>query len=899
MIKKILLALFLGILLTIFYAQQDQWVHTHIVQLLQQISRDSLQGSFECTIESINFFSPSIIFSHVKMKSNSDKQWSWECKKLEIHGSWLQLFFKGIMDQHIVMEDFECITHTENCQFSIMEHIQCMMKQTPNFFTTQIKSAFYKNGTLTVLDNSNNISATILFNSSSLRVKNQIKTTMSISDGSCRHHENKIIEKYTADLSFITEYKKEGLDINMHIAGNFIVPQLKQQGICYITGGYQSEHARFSIRNAYNSLVIDPIIVTKSEIRINAQLPLWYCASFFIPSCSDQIKSGIAHFSIKINPYNGNKIDGHLMIEDFKTKQMHMCDISKIIFSHQEEEWKFRLLINRYNQELKGAGYWNKTTQKGDISLKNSTDLFVKAFTHWRIKHNNFCLHATIDDNAIEGSCTAQITNSLNSVNHIINSNFSHHNGIITTTGTLDNNSFYLQAKVSPELNINTCTYKNEEGIELVNIHTKKNNIDASIGFPIIKSLLHSYCNYDAQGEGTLNVSAMFSPTTINADLRLQNATIRLGHTYNFIDGLTAHCTYNIQNNSCIFYQTTISLHTGAVNCLYATLHFNEKGSLVFAHAPLIFNHCLFNIKKDLFAIVSGSLFFSQTKNLPGNITGSIIIDKGCLKENLFSGVIQKQLFSYTHSIFSLPNIPIQCNIDIMTKSPITVDTGFFKTNAHAQLTMQKYTHEPSISGAIILQSGTLNFPYKPLYITKGRINFIPEQLFDPLIELVARNKIKKYDVSLQVEGSLLNHHIALDANPALSEEQIIGLLLIGSEEQSLNTMMPALLAQNLKNFIFTHNQASFFDKYFKPLLGSFNINLVPSFSDQTGRGGLRGAVEITVNDRWRAFIQKNFSLTEDTKFELEFLLSDDITLRAIRDERRDLGGEIEMRWKF
>ena len=58
-------------------------------------------------------------------------------------------------------------------------------------------------------------------------------------------------------------------------------------------------------------------------------------------------------------------------------------------------------------------------------------------------------------------------------------------------------------------------------------------------------------------------------------------------------------------------------------------------------------------------------------------------------------------------------------------------------------------------------------------------------------------------------------------------------------------------------------------------------------------------ALEITIDDRWRAVIQKNFSLTEDTKFELEFLLSDDITLRAIRDERRDLGGEVEMRWKF
>ena len=77
------------------------------------------------------------------------------------------------------------------------------------------------------------------------------------------------------------------------------------------------------------------------------------------------------------------------------------------------------------------------------------------------------------------------------------------------------------------------------------------------------------------------------------------------------------------------------------------------------------------------------------------------------------------------------------------------------------------------------------------------------------------------------------------------------------------------------------------------------NVNLKPNFSDQSGRGGLRGTLEIVVNDRWRALIEKNFSLTEDTHFELEYILSDDITFRIIRDERRDVGGEVEMKWKF
>jgi hypothetical protein len=169
------------------------------------------------------------------------------------------------------------------------------------------------------------------------------------------------------------------------------------------------------------------------------------------------------------------------------------------------------------------------------------------------------------------------------------------------------------------------------------------------------------------------------------------------------------------------------------------------------------------------------------------------------------------------------------------------------------------------------------------------------------LIELVAKNKIKKYNVTMHIAGSLSNPHIMLESSPPLTEEQIIGLLLIGSQEESLNIVMPALVMQNVKNLVLGKNErSSTIERSFKKLLFPFkNIHLVPSFTDQTGRGGLRGAVEIDVNDRWRALVQKNFSLTEDTRFELEYLLSDDISVRGFRDERRDLGGEVEMRWKF
>jgi hypothetical protein len=88
--------------------------------------------------------------------------------------------------------------------------------------------------------------------------------------------------------------------------------------------------------------------------------------------------------------------------------------------------------------------------------------------------------------------------------------------------------------------------------------------------------------------------------------------------------------------------------------------------------------------------------------------------------------------------------------------------------------------------------------------------------------------------------------------------------------------------------------------KYLHALFRPFkSVSLVPRLSDQAGRGGVRGALSVEVNDRLRAMIENNVSLPEDTTFEVEYDLSDDTSFRVKRDERGDLGIEGEMRWKF
>ena len=191
-----------------------------------------------------------------------------------------------------------------------------------------------------------------------------------------------------------------------------------------------------------------------------------------------------------------------------------------------------------------------------------------------------------------------------------------------------------------------------------------------------------------------------------------------------------------------------------------------------------------------------------------------------------------------------------------------------------------------------------MHFPAQPLAISRGKITFVPQQTDDPFLELSAQGRIKKYLITITVAGSAQDPHVTLQSVPALSEEQIIMLLLTGSEHESLNVMVPTLVMRNIESIIFGSTHALGLEKssWFSSLK---KIAFVPRFTDQTGRGGLKGALEIEVSKRLRAVLEKNFSLSEDTTVEVEYLVSDDVSLRMTRDERGDMGAEVEMRFKF
>ena len=148
--------------------------------------------------------------------------------------------------------------------------------------------------------------------------------------------------------------------------------------------------------------------------------------------------------------------------------------------------------------------------------------------------------------------------------------------------------------------------------------------------------------------------------------------------------------------------------------------------------------------------------------------------------------------------------------------------------------------------------------------------------------------------------GSIKNPIIRLAAIPSLTEEKIASLLLTGSTKVSLNAIAPTLIIEFIKKQILEHTAPVMQRKSIKSLLKPLkHIKFIPSFTDESGLGGLSGGVELDLGKRLQAKVQKNFNLQDDTEFEINYRISDEFNLQAFKNEQGDIGGQVQMNLKL
>lgn len=890
--KLFFILIFAGIFL-IIVIEEDGWLKQQLEQKITTAFNSSFNCTFTTKVSRIRFFAGSIELTNTHAQDPHGDTWHWHADTITINFSWLKTIINKKLAADITIKNIKLSSLLEGKELAIMPHIKAFI--TPGAITIPFepKRLIIQQGTLTLVNNLPTRTPLLgLQFRSDISMNNGHTLNIVINNGYGLLNAE-IINKLEAHITG-TLHKQ---NTQLNLVGSCNLPQLSTTERCSIQGSFDKSHGTLTLDTPSHSLYgTANLNLSNDTIAITAQTPVAYCAQFIAPQHAQKIKGACSIAGTAKLSDLANSSAATIMLKDMAYGIIKLPDINtKITYNNNNIAGLTQTTINKL-ATIEGAFSFDLATRAGSCRITNTTP--IKLPEEWSIASKGFNLALRVTGSEIEGSYNIRLQHAKEIKKLQGKLAWNPEQLIVQGSGDKFHYDFLAGAKPFWHLEYLDCHLGKELVIAL---KTESPTIWAgTVGYPLIRFILNAL-GLSIPGEGNFTVRGSTSEHNIELSLAMKDGNIRLPYTYNLLQDLTAKLIYNFSSQRFTLDNVNINLHKGSVASSRITGKLDENYTLSYLHVPSLLNNCFFSRKKEFFALFSGALTFEYIAQAAARLTGFVQLDRAHIKSNIFSDEFRKQMFSATASPVAAYGTDLEFDVHVMSRTPLRVKTDFLEAATRINLGLIGSIAQPTITGGIEILNGSFMFPYKPLFIKRGSIYFLPQQLDDPIIDIFAENTIKKYSIRMTVDGSAKSPRISFDATPTLQEEQIVGLLLGGSEDGSLYLALPNSVMSSVENLIFgPADSMSQFQRKLQTLFTPLkNLRITPKFSDQTGRGGLRGALTIDVNDRLRGIIEQNFSLSEDTVIEVEYDISDDTRIRAIKDVRGDLGGEVEGRWKF
>jgi len=886
----------------------------------------------------VNFFTSSLYLKKVTIKPTRPKQFGWQCDECKIHVSPLPLFNHRI-ELYLTFLNTSGHTGYKNGVFDITGHLI-------DIFTTHPTDLF-KIVLKTISMYNINVDAFIHNKTVSLDLPGMLKIsrleepryqkfwdgTCNLTNASMSIDKKPVITNITgasqfyntkkdSDWQFTTDtqckigkrtlrgastentYFIKGLwntdvkqaKISDSIKTIHVLAQQAQNGI-HVTGSLPLDTITHFAHSMKTQDVSDKS-QTKSE-KLSDQL-LGTCTLDLLIAAPDFEFNGTGHLNLTNISYNDKKIPDIALDNIIITTKK----ISALLSAQTAQDAK-----------LSGKATWKFGEETGDLTLTNTEPIPIgklvsSTFQDWMIQPRGLSISANINKNlSCSGDYKIKLLNQASTKKETYLGTYFIHNDGISLSGKNNYGHYVVETSFQPHPHLTTWSYtkRDKKIIDLTTRTKQDTTLTGIIHYSLVKSFLdHSVkrlvwgnnCSFALE----LDQSSF---NTIKGSLRLNDGRFYIPENRNLVERFKTDFSINFSKKKIMLKDCLIGFSKGTISSPQATLYLADDYSLGMVHIPVQIENLFVNWKRDFYGFIYGNLLLNKLPHCPPKLSGNIVVKKSLLRENIFSEGATASFYGPATSM-GQSSQNLGYDIRVTTEKPIKARTSALEAYAALNLRIQ-YMHNkdlvqvPRITGTINLENGYLKFLRSKLMIEYGRIHFITNQMNDPIIDLVAKNRINKYLVTLQATGSLQKPNIILESTPELTEEQILGLILAGSENATLQADLPAMLMQNLNNIILGSKQhlpkaTTFFEKITKPFK---YVQITPNFSDQSGRGGIKGIVSIDLNEQMHAQIQKNFNLQEDFSAQFEYLLSDDINIKVVKDYRGELGSEVEVRLKL
>ncbi len=913
-ILHILAGLLLGGTIALVYLSSSVTFRQFVAQKIEQQFEHDYQCNMRATLDEIDWISCKMVFSGVSIiprsegNDLSDPAWSIVAEKLQVHGSWLSLFLNGKLKVSLSLEHVIMMEIFDQMPEKLLQFCRTMFGEVKNA-PVLYDVISITDGLIYFKRSCDAFSIQIPYTCNMHSEKEATRMQFYLHDGMISSSGDIWVKNIAGSILSDIPFDDSISQLCAQVQLNYNFCKLEQEIPGFLAGKLEHGSGEFALKSQDGSIVVDPIKIKITPTQCLCDVMIAATAQVLnylqVPDVLSDV-AGHVDLALYGDLYNIlQTVQMSLILDNIMYKSKPLIPGGKILITEHDKQGFSGVFA--MNEQQKCAVQVFACDEQKKCKIFNLVDIELLFDSGYKILKNDCNVEIVYEPTGIiHGHYNITIQNLLLSTLYALQGDFELKDGKVTFCGTMNDVSYSGALRLYPDYVFESFSAYRGNNL-LIDFNTDPTDplyVVGSVDFSVVHDVVPPLFKMSFAEEGSFVFRGYLKDGICSVTIQTYYAHIRVPYVYNVVQNVTATCEFNIYEKKLVFKDVDVEWYEGKISCSVAKVYFDKNLNWNFVHAPLMLHDVMLSWNKGLYGLVSGRILLNKSETSQHlQIQGQLMMQKAELKENIFSTEFQ-ELLSGMNSSSSSVDQALQPYVDIslFTKNSLQINTSFLTAKALVDVRVQGLLHKTDLLGSIKLISGFLNFPFKSLEIVDGKILFIPEQsLFDPMVEFVAKGKLKRFGVTLKAWGSALDPHVQFEAQPYLSEEQIISLLLLGVEDQSLSLMVPAFLTQRLKDIIFGPALSNIkLQSVFDRLLQSLKyVRFIPQFTNQTARGGVRGIFEVDATEHLQGKIDTNFAHLEDTKFDIDYSATDDVTFRLQKDGPSTYGGQVEFRWKF
>jgi len=306
-------------------------------------------------------------------------------------------------------------------------------------------------------------------------------------------------------------------------------------------------------------------------------------------------------------------------------------------------------------------------------------------------------------------------------------------------------------------------------------------------------------------------------------------------------------------------------------------------------------------VSKDFTANFSGDLLYKGTKDSQ-SIIGDIKINRGRYKKTIEwrSWLLEakaKEIPRAEVSVFEQTEL----NIRISASDNIYIDTNVARApvRIRGDMILKGTIANPILLGRFESTEGYVYFRNNEFRIVYASTDFANPNRIMPILNFTAETSVQGYSIRLTLEGQIDHFTLALTSDPHLEEVDILALLTVGQVGKQLKGLEGGIGAGEATSFL-TGKMQDVLEERLRTITGLDRVQVDSYVSKTTATVKPRVTVaKRLVGDRFFVTYTTLLGSTEEEIIKLEYLLSKNVSLIGLRDERGSMGGDVKFRFEF